>query len=69
MSKKMKLAGDFDFAEIAQRTPGYEQIILCKHCLIVSVRFVGADLTALTKEAAVICINRQNRVDITRDYG
>lgn len=38
----MKLAGDFDFMEIAVNTPG----------------FVGADLSALTKEAAVLAINR-----------
>eukprot|EP00026_Physarum_polycephalum_P002254 Phypoly_transcript_02259.p1 GENE.Phypoly_transcript_02259~~Phypoly_transcript_02259.p1 ORF type:complete len:929 (+),score=161.80 Phypoly_transcript_02259:105-2891(+) len=42
LSRKMKLAGDFDFDEIAQKTPG----------------FVGADLSALTKEAAVLTINR-----------
>lgn len=42
LSRKMKLAGDFNFAEIAQKTPG----------------FVGADLSALTKEAAVLTINR-----------
>ena len=38
----MRLEGDFDFTLIAQQTPG----------------FVGADLTALTKEAAVLAVNR-----------
>ncbi|GLE01006.1 hypothetical protein PINS_up009819 [Pythium insidiosum] len=42
LSSKMKLAGDFDFKAIARRTPG----------------FVGADLVSLTKEAAVIAVNR-----------
>jgi len=42
LSRNMKLAGDFDFDDIAQKTPG----------------FVGADLSALTKEAAVLTINR-----------
>lgn len=42
LAKKMKLEGNFDFVQIAKKTPG----------------FVGADLTALTKEAASICINR-----------
>eukprot|EP01112_Ceratiomyxa_fruticulosa_P013036 TRINITY_DN3645_c0_g1_i1.p1 TRINITY_DN3645_c0_g1~~TRINITY_DN3645_c0_g1_i1.p1 ORF type:complete len:929 (-),score=269.44 TRINITY_DN3645_c0_g1_i1:70-2856(-) len=39
---KMRLEGDFDFMRIASVTPGY----------------VGADLSALAKEAAVIAINR-----------
>jgi ribosome biogenesis ATPase len=42
MCDRLRLAGDFDFDEIARRTPG----------------FVGADLNALTKEAAVIAVNR-----------
>jgi ribosome biogenesis ATPase len=36
------LQGDFDFAAIARRTPG----------------FVGADLAALTKEAAAVAVSR-----------
>jgi len=39
---RMRLAGDFDFKILARKTPG----------------FVGADLRSLTKEAAVIAINR-----------
>lgn len=42
MSSKMTLGGDVDFQQIAKRTPG----------------FVGADLCSLTKEAAVVAINR-----------
>lgn len=42
MTRAMRLAGDFNFTRIAKLTPGY----------------VGADLRALTKEAAVIAINR-----------
>ncbi|KAG7352634.1 AAA ATPase domain containing protein [Nitzschia inconspicua] len=42
MTKDMKLDGDFDFKVLARRTPGY----------------VGADVRSLTKEAAVIAINR-----------
>ena len=42
MTKTMKLSGEFDFEEIAKLTPG----------------FVGADINAVTKEAAVIAINR-----------
>ncbi len=42
MCSRMRLSGDFDFSVIAKRTPG----------------FVGADLSALSKEAAVIAINR-----------
>ncbi len=38
----MTLAGDVDFQLIAKKTPG----------------FVGADLSSLTKEAAVVAINR-----------
>jgi ribosome biogenesis ATPase len=42
MTAKMRLEGDFDFDAIAKKTPGY----------------VGADIRSLTKEAAVIAINR-----------
>ncbi|CAM9973678.1 unnamed protein product, partial [Phaeothamnion confervicola] len=42
MTAKMRLSGEFDFDDIAKRTPGY----------------VGADLSSLTKEAAVVAINR-----------
>lgn len=42
MTKNMKLSGDFNFKELARITPGY----------------VGADVRSLTKEAAVIAINR-----------
>jgi len=42
MTKKMRLSGAFDLGEIARITPGY----------------VGADLASLTKEAAVLAINR-----------
>jgi ribosome biogenesis ATPase len=42
MTKDMKLSGDFDFKVLARRTPGY----------------VGADIRSLTKESAVIAINR-----------
>ena len=42
MSRRMKLEGEFDFAEVARLTPG----------------FVGADLSAVCKEAAVIAVNR-----------
>ena len=42
LSRRMKLEGEFDFAEVARRTPG----------------FVGADLSAVCKEAAVIAVNR-----------
>jgi ribosome biogenesis ATPase len=42
MTRKMRLSGDFDLSLIAKKTPG----------------FVGADLASLTKEAAVIAINR-----------
>ncbi|CAB1101477.1 unnamed protein product [Ectocarpus sp. CCAP 1310/34] len=42
MASKMTLAGDVDFQQIAKKTPG----------------FVGADLSSLTKEAAVVAINR-----------
>jgi ribosome biogenesis ATPase len=42
MTKNMKLSGDFDLKVLARQTPGY----------------VGADVRSLTKEAAVIAINR-----------
>jgi len=42
MSRDLRLSGNFDFGIIARMTPG----------------FVGADLKALTKEAAVMAINR-----------
>jgi len=42
ISSSMRLSGDFDFHEIARLTPG----------------FVGADLNAVAKEAAVIAVNR-----------
>ena len=42
MTKNMKLSGDFDLKVLARKTPGY----------------VGADVKSLTKEAAVIAINR-----------
>ncbi|KAG7390209.1 hypothetical protein PHYBOEH_007060 [Phytophthora boehmeriae] len=42
LARKMTLEGDFDFAALARRTPG----------------FVGADLVSLTKEAAVGAVNR-----------
>ena len=42
MAKKLRLNGDFDFAEVARRTPG----------------FVGADLAALIKEAAALAVQR-----------
>ncbi|TYZ68612.1 hypothetical protein PybrP1_009758 [[Pythium] brassicae (nom. inval.)] len=42
LAGKMRLDGSFDFRAIAKKTPGY----------------VGADLVSLTKEAAVIAVNR-----------
>ncbi len=42
MTKDMRLAGNFDYKVLARKTPG----------------FVGADIRSLTKEAAVIAINR-----------
>eukprot|EP00897_Mesotaenium_endlicherianum_P004051 jgi/Mesen1/3674/ME000202S02761 len=42
LAKRLRLEGDFDFKLIARRTPG----------------FVGADLAALTKEAAAIAVQR-----------
>ena len=40
--QKLRLSGDFDFRALARATPG----------------FVGADLQALAKEAAVLAVNR-----------
>ncbi|KAG0224706.1 hypothetical protein BGW42_004946 [Actinomortierella wolfii] len=42
MSSKLRLAGDFDFKELAKLTPGY----------------VGADLNALTAAAGVVALKR-----------
>ena len=42
LARRLRLEGDFDFKLVAQRTPG----------------FVGADLEALTKEAAAIAVTR-----------
>lgn len=42
MSRKLRLSGDFDFRALARDTPG----------------FVGADLESVTKEAAVLAVNR-----------
>ncbi|KAF9971157.1 hypothetical protein BGZ73_005940 [Actinomortierella ambigua] len=42
MSSKLRLAGDFDFKELAKQTPGY----------------VGADLNALTSAAGVVALKR-----------
>lgn len=42
MCSKMTLGGDVNFEQISRKTPG----------------FVGADLSSLTKEAAVVAINR-----------
>ncbi|KXZ48460.1 CDC48 protein [Gonium pectorale] len=42
ISRRLRLEGNFDFAYVANRTPG----------------FVGADLMALTKEAAAVAITR-----------
>jgi ribosome biogenesis ATPase len=52
MTKEMRLSGDFDFKVLARKTPGY----------------VGADVRSLTKEAAVIAINRIFR-DVLTDEG
>jgi ribosome biogenesis ATPase len=50
ISSKLRLEGNFDFRKLAKLTPG----------------FVGADLAALAKEAAAICINRIfNQIDTT----
>ena len=42
LGKRLRLSGDFDFGEIARLTPG----------------FVGADLAALTQEAAALAVRR-----------
>jgi ribosome biogenesis ATPase len=42
LSRRMRVAGEVDFGALARMTPGY----------------VGADLEALTKEAAVLAVNR-----------
>eukprot|EP00887_Chlorella_sp_A99_P002097 scaffold21.g2097.t1 len=42
LSRRLRLAGDFDFQAVAKRTPG----------------FVGADLQALMKEAAALAVKR-----------
>ncbi|EIE24941.1 AAA-domain-containing protein [Coccomyxa subellipsoidea C-169] len=42
LARRLRLDGDFDFAQVAVKTPG----------------FVGADLTALIKEAAAIAVTR-----------
>jgi ribosome biogenesis ATPase len=42
MTRGMRLDGDFDFGVLAKKTPG----------------FVGADIRSLTKEAAVLAVNR-----------
>ena len=52
MTKNMRLSGDFDFKVLARKTPGY----------------VGADVKSLTKEAAVLAIDRIFR-DVLTDEG
>ncbi len=42
ISRRLRLEGNFDFRYVAKRTPG----------------FVGADLAALTKEAAAVAVTR-----------
>ena len=42
LSRRLRLSGDFNFHSIAKATPG----------------FVGADLAALTKEAAAMAVTR-----------
>jgi ribosome biogenesis ATPase len=50
ISSKLRLEGNFDFHKLAKLTPG----------------FVGADLAALSKEAAAVCINRIfNQIEAT----
>lgn len=44
LSQKLRLEEDFSFALLARLTPG----------------FVGADLMSLTREAALISVNRYN---------
>ena len=52
-ARRVRLAGDFDFQRIARLTPGY----------------VGADLLALTKEAAAIAVARIFEAHIAVDGG
>ena len=52
LAQRLRLSGDFDFAELAKRTPG----------------FVGADLAALIKEAAAIAVKRIfDELEVARD--
>ncbi len=52
--QRLRLSGDFDFKSVASRTPG----------------FVGADLQALTKEAAAVAIARIfNTLPLPEDAG
>ena len=44
LSQKLRLEADFSFSLLARLTPG----------------FVGADLMSLTREAALIAVNRYN---------
>jgi len=53
LTSKMRLSGDFNISEIARKAAG----------------FVGADLSALTKEAAVIAVNRVFRTLFSEDTG
>ena len=48
LSQKLRLEDDFSFAVLARLTPG----------------FVGADLMSLTREAALIAVNRYNTLAI-----
>lgn len=52
MTKGMKLSGDFNYKMLARNTPGY----------------VGADIKSLTKEAAVVAIERIFK-DVLKDHG
>lgn len=49
---RMRLSGDFDFKLLARKTPG----------------FVGADIRSLTKEAAVLAINRIFKMMLMIDH-
>ncbi|OQS01558.1 ribosome biogenesis ATPase RIX7 [Achlya hypogyna] len=51
LASKMRLSGDIDFKDLARRTPGY----------------VGADLVSLTKEAAVLAVNRVFATLLTKE--
>ncbi len=59
---KLRVETSLDLAELARLTPGYA--LLCIEfiegfCLMgLTGRYVGADLSALTKEAAAVAINR-----------